>query len=80
MRKVATSITDTSEGQISPYGARSRQGASIVPRRLFFVNEVENLDNNSRGANGDSGSSARLGQDKKPWKELDLSAITDQTN
>ena len=78
VRKVATSITDTSEGQISPYGARSRQGASIVPRRLFFVNEVEPSTIITAGQTVTV--VPRLGrQDKKPWKELDLSAITDRT-
>ena len=78
VRQVVTSITDTSEGEISPYGARSRQGAAIVPRRLFFVNEVENPTIIPAGQTVTV--VPRLGgQDKKPWKELDLSAITDQT-
>ena len=42
MRRVRVSLMDTSEGEGSPYAVRARQGATIVPRRLFFVNEVEN--------------------------------------
>ena len=72
------SIKDTSKGAVSPYAARARQGASIVPRRLFFVNEVENPTIIPAGQTVTV--VPRLGgQDKKPWKELDLSAITDQT-
>ena len=76
--RVATSITDTSEGSISPYGARSRQGATIMPRRLFFVNEVTNPTIVPAGKTVTV--TPRLGRyDRKPWRELDLSAITDQT-
>ena len=78
VRQVVTSITDTSEGEISPYGARSRQGATIVPRRLFFVNEVVNPTILPAGQTVTV--TPRLGRyDKKPWSKLDLSAITDQT-
>ena len=76
--RVPASIKDTSKGAVSPYAARARQGASIVPRRLFFVNEVENPTIIPAGQTVTV--VPRLGgQDKKPWKELDLSAITDQT-
>ena len=78
MRRVAASITDTSTVKGSPYGARARQGATIVPRRLFFVNEVENPTIVPAGQTVTV--APRLGgQDKKPWNQLDLSAITDQT-
>ena len=76
--RVPASIKDASKGAVSPYAARARQGASIVPRRLFFVNEVENPTIIPAGQTVTL--VPRLGsQDKKPWKELDLSAITDQT-
>ena len=76
MRRVTASIIDTGEG--SPYRELSRQGATIVPRRLFFVNEVENPTIVPAGQTLTV--APRLGsQDKKPWNKLDLSAITDQT-
>ena len=34
-----TAITDTSADSISPYANYARQGAVIVPRCLFFVEE-----------------------------------------
>ena len=71
-------ITDTSVAGISPYEKYSRQGASIVPRCLFFVEETANTAiirvgqtitvNPRRGAH-----------DKEPWKNLDLTAISNQT-
>ena len=77
-RQTRTTITDTSTNSISPYDGHSRQGASIVPRCLFFVEETENpaviqvgqtvTVNPRRGA-----------QDKEPWRSLDLTAITGQT-
>ena len=78
MRRVTASITDTSKGQLSPYGPRARQGATIVPRRLFFVNEVENPTLFPAGQTVTV--RPRFGsQDKEPWNRLDYSAITDQT-
>ena len=78
MRRESTGITDTSASGGSPYGSYSRQGALIVPRCLFFVTETENTAivqiaptitvNPRRGS-----------QDKAPWKDLDLAAITGQT-
>ena len=71
-------ITDTSLLGESPYAGYARQGASVVPRCLFFVNQTENSAiiqvgqtitvNPRRGV-----------QDKSPWKSLDLPAITGQT-
>ena len=40
--RVAAAITDTGVAGDSPYAGYSRQGATIVPRCLFFVHEVEN--------------------------------------
>ena len=77
-RRMTTGITDTSVSGGSPYAGHSRQGASILPRCLFFVTETENpaiiqagqtiTVNPRRGA-----------QDKEPWRSLDLTAITEQT-
>ena len=78
VRRTRAGITDTSEIGESPYAGYSRQGASIVPRCLFFVNEIE-----SRAvirAGGTITVNPRRGsQDKAPWKTLDLNAISEQT-
>ena len=69
------SITDTSGKMLSPYGALARQGATIVPRCLFFVHETDSAA--SIQAGGTVTVSPRRGsQDKAPWKDLDLSAIS----
>ena len=78
MRREMASIAHTGKAGNSPYGALSRNGATVFPRVLFFVNETENTAivqaaptvtvNPRRGA-----------QDKPPWKDLDLTAITGQT-
>ena len=66
------------QGKPSRYGKWARQGATIVTRRLFFVNEVENPTIVPAGQTVTV--RPRLGsQDKKPWTDIDLSAITDQT-
>ena len=71
-------ITDTSPIGGSPYGAYSRQGATIVPRCLFFVNEVGNPVVVQAGQTV-TVDPRRGSQDKAPWKNLDLTAITNQT-
>ena len=73
-----TGITDTGVVGDSPYAGLSRNGATIFPRVLFFANETENTAivqmaptvtvNPRRGS-----------QDKAPWKDLELTAITGQT-
>ena len=78
VRRVESSITDTSAIGESPYAARSRQGATIVPRCLFFVDETESTVLVRTG--GIITVNPRRGsQDKAPWKTLDLTDITDQT-
>ena len=78
MRRDPCGMTDTGASEDSPYAGYSRQGAVIVPRCLFFVNEPENtaiiqaaptVTVNPRQGN----------QDKVPWKDLDLTAIAGQT-
>ncbi len=78
MRRASTAITDTSVGGESPYGGHSRQGATIVPRCLFFVEETENTAIIQAGQTI-TVNPRRGGQDKAPWKDLDLTAITGQT-
>ncbi len=78
VRRELATITDTSEGSVSPYAAYTREGATVVPRCLFFVHETENpaiiqtsqtvTVNPRRGV-----------YDKEPWRSLDLAAITSQT-
>ena len=78
VRRESEGITDSGPSGDSPYGGYSRQGAVIVPRCLFFVNETANSAivqvaptvtvNPRRGS-----------LDKAPWKDLDLAAITGQT-
>ncbi len=71
-------ITDTGVSGGSPYGGYSRQGATIVPRCLFFVHETENTAR-VQAAPTVTVNPRRGNQDKAPWKDLDLAAITGQT-
>ena len=71
-------ITDTGQGSESPYGGYSRQGAVIVPRCLFFVNETGNAAV-VQAAPTVTVNPRRGSQDHPPWKDLDLTSITGQT-
>ena len=71
-------ITDTSVTGDSPYAALSRNGATIFPRVLFFVNETENPAIIQAG-NTITVNPRRGSQDKAPWKDLNLNEITGQT-
>ena len=71
-------ITDTSVGGVSPYAGYTREGATIVPRCLFFANETENSAIIQAGQTITV--DPRRGTfDKDPWRGLDLTAITGQT-
>ena len=74
--RVVGQIAEASGG--SPYQEHSRQGATIVPRCLFFVNETENTAAVKAGQTV-TVNPRRGSQDKKPWKELDLDSISGQT-
>ena len=77
VQRISANITDTSSGP-SPYAGYSRQGATIVPRCLFFVEETANPATVQAG--GTVTINPRQGtQDKSPWKDLDLTALTGQT-
>ena len=78
VRREQIAITDTSVGGTSPYADRFRQGASIVPRCLFFINEVESTTVFT-AAQTVKVEPRRGSNDKAPWKTLDLTAITGQT-
>ena len=78
VQRVIAQITDTSVSGESPYSSHSRQGATIVPRCLFFVEEVENPAI-VQSAQTVTVNPRRGTQDKEPWRTLNLSAITEQT-
>ena len=78
VRRVQAPITDTSGVGGSPYAGYSRQGATIVPRRLFFVEETENPAIIQAGQTI-TVNPRRGSQDKPPWTTMDLRAITQQT-
>ena len=71
-------INHTDLGGDSPYAALSRNGATIFPRVLFFVNETTNTAI-IQAAPTATVNPRRGSQDKTPWKDLDLTAITGQT-
>ena len=78
MQRVRAHITRTSPSALSPYAGLSRQGATVVPRCLFLVNETENPSIVQVGQTA-TVNPRRGTQDKNPWRGLDLSAITGQT-
>ena len=78
VRRERIVITDTSVGGGSPYAGYSRQGATIVPRCLHFVNETESTVI-VRAGQTVTVNPRRGSQDKRPWRDLDLTAITQQT-
>ena len=77
VQRLSSGITDTSVNGDSPYSNHARQGAPIRPRRLFFVEETGSpvlvqaaqtvTVNPRRGA-----------LDRPPWRDLDLTALSDQ--
>ena len=78
VRRAQVSITDTSVEGDSPYAGLSRQGAVIVPRCLFFVEETDNPTIVQAGQTI-TVNPRRGSQDKEPWKSLDLTAVSEQT-
>ena len=77
-RGTRTAITDTSQRGDSPYADFARKGADIYPRPLLFVEETENTAILQAGQTV-TVNPRRGSQDKKPWRNLDLTAITAQT-
>ena len=73
-----TAITDTSASSVSPYADYARQGAVLVPRCLFFVEETGNPTIVQAGQTV-TVNPRRGSQDKEPWRSLDLTEITSQT-
>ena len=72
------SITDTSVEGESPYSGLSRQGAVMVPRCLFLVEETTNPSIVQAGQTV-TVNPRRGSQDKKPWRSLDLATLSEQT-
>ena len=78
IRLESAPITDTSAGSASPYADHSRQGATIVPRCLFFVEETENPAVIQAGQTI-TVDPRRGPYDREPWRSLDLTTITGLT-
>ena len=78
VQRTSAAIIDTSEAGTSPYAVHARNGATMMPRCLFFVNEAENPAI-IKAANTLTVNPRRGSQDKPPWKTLDLTEITGQT-
>ncbi len=78
VRRASVGITDTSENGQSTYSDYARQGATVVPRRLFFVEETENPAIVQAGQTI-TVNPRRGSQDKDPWRSLDLTTITGRT-
>ena len=75
VRRELAAIADTSAAGASPYADTARQGAVIVPRRFFFIDEIET----SAVIQVDPVATVkprRSSYDKEPWRGLDLSPIT----
>ena len=77
-RRKRVAIVDTSTASTSPYAGLSRQGATMVPRCLFFVEETENPATVQAGQTL-TVNPRRGSQDKEPWKNLDLATVSEQT-
>ena len=78
VRRVDMAITDTSGDHVSPYAKLTRNGATLFPRVLFFVNEAPNPATVS--VSDTITTDPRRGvYDKEPWKSLDLPALNGNT-
>ena len=78
VRRVPVPLADTSANAISPYDSLSRKGADIYPRCFYFVKETINPAL-IRAGQTITVNPRRGSQDKKPWRGLELTAITEQT-
>ncbi len=78
VRRVSVAITDTSEQGESAYAGYARQGATVVPRCLFFVHETASTVI-VRAGQTITVKPRRGSQDKSPWRDLKLRPLTDQT-
>lgn len=77
VRRVPVSLTGGEPASKSPYDGYSRKGADIYPRRFYFVNEIPNPAVIWTGQTVTV--TPRIGsQDKRPWRDLDLTSLTGQ--
>lgn len=77
VRRERVRIVDTSGEGASPYARYARLGATIIPRCLFFVNEIENRVL-IQAPNAIMVIPRRGSQDKAPWKDIDLTRLNNQ--
>ena len=77
-RRIVVPISDTSANAVSHYDSHSRKGADIYPRCLYFVEETINPAV-VRAGQTITVNPLRGSQDKMPWRNLDLTAISEQT-
>ena len=78
VRRVDMEISDISGDHVSPYAELTRNGATIFPRVLFFVNETPNPATVSV-PNTITTNPRRGVYDKEPWKSLDLTSLVGNT-
>ena len=78
VRREIVSLFDASDTEVSPYNNYSLKGATIVPRCLFFVDEIENTAL-IQAPRSITVNPRRGSQDKRPWKDLNLALITGTT-
>ena len=78
VRRTTAAVPATGTAGESPYGGVARNGATIFPRVLFFVNETANTAI-VQAAPTVTVNPRRGSQDKPPWRDLALTAITGQT-
>ncbi len=78
VRRERVSIMDTSVRADSFYSSLSRQGATIVPRCLFLVEETENPAAVHAGQTL-TVNPRRGSKDKDPWRNLDLASLSEHT-
>ncbi len=78
VRRMDLEIADTSGEHVSPYAKFTRNGATLFPRVLVFVDEVPNPAT-VRVRNTITTNPRRGVYDKEPWKSLDSSALSGNT-
>ena len=78
VRRQRRVVKGTSDDEISHYDSYARRGGDLIPRCLFFVNETKNPAP-VQIAQTMTVNPRRGSLDKKPWKDLDLTTISNQT-
>ena len=78
VRRERVAIIDTSVVSGSPYDGYCRRGADVFPRSIFLVEKTENPAIVQAGQTV-TVNPRRGRHDKAPWRDLDLTAITQQT-